>query len=78
MLTRAKGEFDRADIVPGMAFFSATGPRGTFCTDCRWRRDIKSSRKIRCALFKLMRGYDGEAFDHVVASCKYMNIPRWP
>lgn len=63
-------EFDKSQIIPGMAYFAATGPAGKECGDCKsygdghghscgkWREMMKSENP-------------GPEFDPRVRACKY-------
>lgn len=44
-MTKLPGVPDSDQALPGMAFFSGTGPIGKTCADCKFRGLVRESRK---------------------------------
>lgn len=68
---------ERRLAVPGMAYFAATGPAGTYCNGCIFL-DRASQRRVgrvhcaRCHKYtQLMYGQRGPAFPTSMESCKF-------
>jgi hypothetical protein len=67
----------------GKAHFSATGPFGTYCKDCKffgYSRTVKSSagdtiktivRRSACGKFYALRGRHGQSIEPGTESCHY-------
>jgi hypothetical protein len=71
-MTKAKGEWDRDSVRPGMAFFSGSGPFGETCGNCEHLGTTsKDRKKARCAMYKKLTGRRGEEVDRRNAACKY-------
>jgi hypothetical protein len=77
-LTKIDGYPDADDAVPGMAFFTKTGPPGMTCGLCRHygyyriNRKGKSVRALKCAKYKALNcGRDGDDISKNNQACKY-------
>jgi hypothetical protein len=79
-LTKLGGEFRKSSAVPGMAYFSGTGPDGTFCHQCaelnNGKRPLDTGHtgryaKHHCNRFRLLAGMDGPKIEGGNPSCKY-------
>jgi len=77
VMTKIEGCPDRVNAVPGMAYFSDTGPFATTCGECRYlgysreSRSGKWHRVSKCAKFKELTGRHGADVSKANASCKY-------
>lgn len=91
-MTEIEGVPNKTDIREGMAYFSNTGPFGTFCGGCAHRGyykkqerfnkttgewETKNTRTSGCALFHKMAGKHGPAVNEKWCSCKYFE-PKPP
>jgi hypothetical protein len=77
MLTKIAGFPDRADAVPGMAYFRGTGPFATTCGSCTnhgYMRQAASGKLYKvwgCLAYKKLTGRHGPEVARENESCKY-------
>jgi len=68
-LTKIPGVPTKDSALPGMAFFSGSGPAGQTCGDCQHRKLHR--RASRCSMFKTLTGRYGPTIQKRYACCKY-------
>jgi hypothetical protein len=67
-MTRIPGVADKSSVLPGMAWYSGTGPQGTTCGTCVHRR---THIPTRCMKFQMLTGKFGPMVRAFWYSCRY-------
>jgi hypothetical protein len=70
-MTRLPGVFDKNNALPGMAYFSGSGPQGKTCGGCAFRgyqRDGKYHGG--CRRYRQLAGHDGPAVKKTYPACR--------
>jgi hypothetical protein len=70
-LTRDKWSELAAGTMPGMAYFSGTGPLGATCGECSHCALAEKTRIPHCAKATQMRGKKSTPIRKSIAACKY-------
>ena len=74
-MTRIPGLPDKADLVPGMAHYSGSGPFGMTCGDCisfgYYRRSNAKKKHCGCSKYRDLMRQNGPAIRSDCRACKY-------